>query len=164
MLMKRKFTSTLATNKMYKIDDLVKNTSTSTSRIYDPDFSAQETEQNNCSQCNVDFNDIEEIDDIILEKKNTSPELCKNVIPKGVPDKAMSNKENSSAAVQLMRENTEIKQERLRISKEKLLFEKEKFDYLKNFYFDCKNILSNVDYNIMRLREEVEKMAPSYLT
>lgn len=76
----------------------------------------------------------------------------------------MSNKENSSAAVQLMRENTEIKQERLRISKEKLLFEKEKFDYLKNFYFDCKNILSNVDYNIMRLREEVEKMAPSYLT
>lgn len=52
----------------------------------------------------------------------------------------------------------------LKIKEEKLRIKKEKFDYLKNFHTECTNILSSIDNNIMRLREEVEKMAPAYLT
>lgn len=63
-----------------------------------------------------------------------------------------------------MREKIKIEQEKLKISKEKIILKREKFEYLKSTLSDYKDILNNVDYNVMRLREEVEKMAPSYLT
>lgn len=75
-----------------------------------------------------------------------------------------SSKENNCiTAVQLMRENMEIKKEMLKISKEKLLLQKEKLEFLRGIHSNYKDILSNVDYNVMRLREEMEKIAPSYL-
>lgn len=73
-------------------------------------------------------------------------------------------KENNSTVLEFMRENLEIKKEKMRISKEKLLLKREKFEYLKSIYTDYKDIFSNIDYNILRLKEEVEKMAPAYLT
>lgn len=74
-----------------------------------------------------------------------------------------NTKEKSTLAVQLLRESMAIKEERLKISKEKLLLQKEKFKYFKTIHSDYQEILSNVQYNVMRLREEIEKMAPSYL-
>lgn len=71
-----------------------------------------------------------------------------------------SKENNSTAAVRLMHENIEIKREILKISKEKLLLQREEFEYLKNIHSGYKDILSNMDYNIMRLREKVEKIAP----
>jgi len=63
----------------------------------------------------------------------------------------------SSAAVQLMHENMEIKQEKLKISKEKLFLQREKLEYLKNIHSNFKNIFNNIDYNIKCLKEEMEK-------
>lgn len=60
-----------------------------------------------------------------------------------------------------MRDNVEIKEEKLRIAKEKLLLQKEMFQYFQNSYSDFKEIFNNID--IMRLREEVEKLIPSYI-
>lgn len=37
------------------------------------------------------------------------------------------------------------------------------FQYIKNINSDFKEILININNNIMRLTEEVEKFAPTYL-
>lgn len=57
-----------------------------------------------------------------------------------------------------------LNKKKMRISKEKLLLEREKFKYLKSIHSDYNDILNNIDYNVMRLREEIEKIASSYLT
>ncbi|CAL1681386.1 unnamed protein product [Lasius platythorax] len=173
MQIKRKCTSTLTKNKLYKIDDVTNNlssgsTRTSTSRafndtnVYDTNFSAQEMESSNI--CHIDSDS--EIDDIVLDNINTNTTPHRQVIPNHqVRSKATNSKENdSSAAIQLMRETLEVKQERLKISKEKLFLKKEMFEYFKSINSDYKDILNNIDCNIMHLKEEVEKIVPSYIT
>lgn len=65
---------------------------------------------------------------------------------------------------QMQERQHEIEKEKLKVLRENRMLKKSKSEYYKLNHLEYKDILNNIDENLRDLKNEVEKLGPSYLT
>ncbi|XP_024879185.1 uncharacterized protein LOC112459365 [Temnothorax curvispinosus] len=155
---------------------------------FDLDFEPKEIEppEEYSSFSDTDtINEYQRINALTDENRKALPSVTIDCIPehRTQQNKAKDRNENCArSAVQLMREKVEvlqeqgafnkktqerrneIEEEKLKILKENIALKKQKFQFLQTSHSEYKDTLTNIDDNLLRLIDEVEKVVPSYLT